>query len=141
MSSNPKRNPIWVKYCKKKKLLFIHSVKLDFNVKMEKEKSQWKAHYNKFMILQLGITITSQLIHNRFIVRSIASDNLQLFKISCNSISKKIDINKLQHVWTSCTNHIGLLVFHFQLIEEVYWHNRPTWTIIHPFSIHPFFSR
>jgi hypothetical protein len=37
MSSNPKRNPILVKFCTKK-LLFICSVKLDFNVKMDKEK-------------------------------------------------------------------------------------------------------
>jgi hypothetical protein len=41
------------------------------------------------MILQLGITITSQLIHNQFIVRSITSDNLQLFKISLAILYQK----------------------------------------------------
>jgi hypothetical protein len=41
------------------------------------------------MILQLGITITSQLIHNRFRVRSITSDNLQLFKISLAILYQK----------------------------------------------------
>ncbi len=38
MSSNPKRNPILVKFCTKKLLFICSSVKLDFNVKMDKEK-------------------------------------------------------------------------------------------------------
>jgi hypothetical protein len=87
MSSNPKRNPISVKFCTKN-LLFIDSVKLHFNVKMEKEKAN-ELTTKKFMILQLGITITSQLIHNQFIVRSITSDNLQLFKISLAILYQK----------------------------------------------------